>query len=270
MGRDTTSHSRSTTRAFTYEAAGRTLFAAEAGVGWPLVMFHGGLADHRAVQLLIPEPPAGVRLITPDVRGSGRSVDPGPLSWSRLADDVAALLDRLGLERAVVGGTSIGNGVAVAFALRYPNRTAGTVFVHPVHAGGGPTGALAAALDEMHAAAERAVEEGIEALRPLYARLPSELRDRAWAVAREFDPASCLASTTLYRGAEQPLADLSELRGIAVPALVVPGSDAMHPAELGEAYADSLTGATILGNRETLEPAITRLCGALGPIGTRG
>lgn len=125
---------------------------------------------------------------------------------------------------------------------------------------GHDTGAMAGALEAMHGAALRSVDEGIEALRPLYDRLPEGLRERAWAVAREFDPASCLASTTLYQGEDQPLADLSELQAIEVVALVVPGADPMHPAEIGEAYANALPDAATLASDEPLSQAIRDLC----------
>lgn len=248
-------------RTFTFDAAGRALFAVEAGDGWPVVMLHGGLADHRAVRAHLAAPPEQTRLITPDARGSGRSIDPGPLSWSQLADDVAALLDHLGLERAVVGGISLGTGIAVAFALRHPQRTAAAVFVHPTYGGDDhrPT-ALAVAFETMHAAAERAVDEGIEALLSLYDRLPDGMRERARAMASGFDPASCLASTTLYLQPEQPLTDIGELRRVTVPTLLVPGNDPMHPAEISAAYAATLPDVEVVADGEPLDKAITRLC----------
>ncbi|MEO8552263.1 MAG: alpha/beta hydrolase, partial [Kofleriaceae bacterium] len=99
---------------------GDGLFASERGSGTPLVIFHGGLANHQSVGLWAAPLADQFRLITPDLRGSGRSHFPGPLSWELLADDAAALARHLGLERIVVGGISFGSGVAVATALRHP------------------------------------------------------------------------------------------------------------------------------------------------------
>ena len=57
--------------------------------------------------------PAGVRLIAPDLRGRGRSNTlPGPFGMTRHADDMAAVLDFLGVPRAVVVGHSMGGFVS--------------------------------------------------------------------------------------------------------------------------------------------------------------
>jgi 3-oxoadipate enol-lactonase len=64
------------------------------------------------------------RLLLYDCRGQGQSDHPpGPYSMELHADDLAALLDALGVERAHIGGTSYGAEVSLAFALKYPQRT---------------------------------------------------------------------------------------------------------------------------------------------------
>jgi 3-oxoadipate enol-lactonase len=64
------------------------------------------------------------RLLLYDCRGQGQSDHPpGPYSLELHADDLAALLDALGVERAHIGGTSYGAEVGLAFALKYPQRT---------------------------------------------------------------------------------------------------------------------------------------------------
>jgi hypothetical protein len=57
--------------------------------------------------------PSCFRVITPDLRASGRSFHHGPLSWDLLADDIAALARHLDLAHAAVGGASFGSGVAL-------------------------------------------------------------------------------------------------------------------------------------------------------------
>jgi pimeloyl-ACP methyl ester carboxylesterase len=86
------------------------------------------------------------------------------------------------------------------------------------------------------------------------------MRERAWAVAREFDPASCLASTTLYRDSDPAVANTAGLRRIAVPTLVVPGNDPMHPAATAEACAAVLPDVELFSDLGTLDQAISRLC----------
>jgi 3-oxoadipate enol-lactonase len=71
---------------------------------------------------------ASHRVVRFDARGFGGSaVGTGPLTMERIADDGAALLDLLGIEKAVVGGCSMGGYAALAFVRRHPQRLAGLV-----------------------------------------------------------------------------------------------------------------------------------------------
>lgn len=68
------------------------------------------------------------RVITPDLRGFGTSpLDDGPPDLAAMADDVAALLDALGIDTAVVGGLSMGGYVTLALLRRFPDRVRGVV-----------------------------------------------------------------------------------------------------------------------------------------------
>jgi pimeloyl-ACP methyl ester carboxylesterase len=91
-----------------------------------LVLVHGLLMNRRMFERLAPEMASrGNRVISVDLLGHGASDRPGELryySMSAFADQVAALLDDLGVEQAVVGGTSLGANVALEFAARHPER----------------------------------------------------------------------------------------------------------------------------------------------------
>jgi 3-oxoadipate enol-lactonase len=64
-----------------------------------------------------------LRVVAPDLRGQGDSqVVPGPYTMDQHADDLAALLDHLGIERVIVAGMSMGGYVAFSFWRRYPER----------------------------------------------------------------------------------------------------------------------------------------------------
>lgn len=81
--------------------------------GW----FWSRLAEHL---------PADTAILTYDARGHGRSDKPaGPYTVELFADDMAALLDHAGWDRAVVGGASMGGSVSLAFAARHASRLAG-------------------------------------------------------------------------------------------------------------------------------------------------
>ncbi|CAM5399713.1 4-carboxymuconolactone decarboxylase OS=Streptomyces tendae OX=1932 GN=pcaC PE=4 SV=1 [Streptomyces tendae] len=92
--------------------------------GLPVLLVHGHPFDHT---LWAPQADAladaGYRVITPDLRGYGGSgVTPGRVLLADFADDLAALLDELGIDRAVVGGVSLGGQISMEFRLRHPGR----------------------------------------------------------------------------------------------------------------------------------------------------
>lgn len=238
-----------------------SLYAAEQGQGRPIVFLHGGLADHRAAVHAVGPLAASHRLITPDLRGSGRSVDRGPLTWDRLADGVAMLLDRLGLERVVIGGSSAGSAVALRFALRHLQRCAGLVVVSPLYPGAelGLDDAPRLAMERMNDHAQRALHEGVEALFPLFEALPEPIRARALAMVASFDLPSVAATTRLLASGPQPFASLLELRQITTPTLVVPGVDPQHPAELASRYAPHLPDCRV-GDPAQVVDAIHHFC----------
>lgn len=100
------------------------------GAGVPLVLSHGFLMDSDMFAPQVHAFSGRHRVITWDQRGHGRTASSDePFSYWDSADDLAALLDHLGVERAVIGGMSQGGFVALRFALRYPERTAGLVLI---------------------------------------------------------------------------------------------------------------------------------------------
>jgi pimeloyl-ACP methyl ester carboxylesterase len=225
-----------------FESAGTRLFAVERGEGEAVVFLHGGLADHQASEYRLGGLASTHRVITPDVRAAGRSVHAGELSWDMLADDVVALLDGLAIDRAIVGGVSAGSGIALRVALRHPTRARALVLVAPTFAGNerGQTEAQRAAKVRMHAAGERALTEGIDALMPLYAALPTAIRELATSMARRFDPASVAATTRFLASGVQPFDRIEELAGLTMKTVVVPGTDPEHPREVAELYASTM------------------------------
>jgi pimeloyl-ACP methyl ester carboxylesterase len=100
------------------------------GPGLPLVLAHGFLMDSEMFAPQVEALAGEQRVITWDQRGHGRTEStPDPFSYWDSADDQRALLDHLGVQRAVVGGMSQGGFIGLRFALRYPERTAGLVLI---------------------------------------------------------------------------------------------------------------------------------------------
>ena len=107
---------------------GTTLHVSELGAGEPLVLICGTTQPHQLWAPLLPALAAHYRVITYDHRGIGTSTrGDGEISMASLADDLAALLGELGVDRAHVLGWSLGSTVAQELALRHPRRVAGLV-----------------------------------------------------------------------------------------------------------------------------------------------
>ena len=101
-----------------------------------LVLIHGLLMSSRMFDRFAPEMAvSGNRVICIDLLGHGESDKPDDFSYysmSSFADQVAALLDHLGLEQAVIGGTSLGANVSLEMAVRHPDRIRGLFIEMPV------------------------------------------------------------------------------------------------------------------------------------------
>jgi pimeloyl-ACP methyl ester carboxylesterase len=93
------------------------------GGGTPLVLLHGGL-HNTALDAPVAERFARRRrVLSVDLQAHGRTADVDrPLRYEQLADDVAALLDALGIARADLLGYSFGATVALNIAIRHPAR----------------------------------------------------------------------------------------------------------------------------------------------------
>lgn len=102
----------------------------------PLVLIHGLLMNRRMFDRLAPEMAArGNRVITIDLLGHGQSDRPPEMwhySMAFFAQQVVALLDHLGIDRAVIGGTSLGANVSLTAAKDFPKRVKAMMIEMPV------------------------------------------------------------------------------------------------------------------------------------------
>ncbi|MBV9915211.1 MAG: alpha/beta fold hydrolase [Solirubrobacterales bacterium] len=102
---------------------GVRLHVAESGEGPPLILLHGWPQHWWCWRHLIPRLAERFRVLAPDLRGWGWSdAPPGDYAKSAFADDVLALLDVEGLERARVIGHDWGGYAAFLLALSHPER----------------------------------------------------------------------------------------------------------------------------------------------------
>ena len=227
-----------------------------AGESW-VVLLHGQLMPRRMQQPLARALAAeGLHVVTLDLLGHGRSdrpADPLVYSMTAFAEQVVALLDHLGADQAVVGGTSLGANVSLEVADIAPDRVRGLILEMPV--------------------LDNAVEAGILAFAPLLfaARfLPftvNGVRLLTRPVPRGVVPFwTGIVLDTLDQRADSMAAVVHGLffgrvapsskrrRGIAAPALVVGHArDPIHPAADAAMLADELPNATFVKAKHILE-----------------
>jgi pimeloyl-ACP methyl ester carboxylesterase len=98
------------------------------GDGPPVVLLHGFSGNHLSWWQQIPSFAEEYRCVAPDQRGFGRSVDreDGP-GVAAFPDDLAALLDHLGIDRVALVGHSMSGWTAASFATQHPDRVAAMV-----------------------------------------------------------------------------------------------------------------------------------------------
>jgi 3-oxoadipate enol-lactonase len=251
--------------------AGRRLaYDLGSGNGVPLVLLHAFPFDRRFFTDTARRLNGRARTIVPDLRGFGDSDLGGPFSIADLAEDVAHLLDHLGIERAVVAGLSMGGYVALAFAARHAARMLGLVLCDTK---AGPD------TPEARAARAQAIElvraQGVAAY--MDAQLPRLLGPAASpalrAQVRDLGlqrPESVIAGLEALRDRPDRREELARVR---CPTLVVVGTDDVltPPSEAGamataiaNAVLIELPGCGHLANLEEPAPFAQALVGFVG------
>jgi pimeloyl-ACP methyl ester carboxylesterase len=102
---------------------GINLYYETYGAGRPMILLHGGLGSGEMFGPILPTLADHHQVIVVDLQGHGRTGDiDRPLDVRLMADDIAALVDHLGLQKPDVVGYSLGGGVAFQVAIKYPEK----------------------------------------------------------------------------------------------------------------------------------------------------
>ena len=225
----------------------------ESGSGIPFVFQHGLGADVNQTFELV-QPPRGFRLLTFECRGHGETRPLGPeekISVEQFTDDLRAFLDHLRVERAVIGGISMGAAIALRFALDHPERVLGLVL------------SRAAWLDQRRDDNLRVFSTLAEFIRA-YGAVEGARRYEATEAYQEVlkaspDGAASLLAQFAHPRAEETVAKLERIpqytpkhtRGdwkrIRVPTLVLANQqDPVHPFDFGQTLAEMIAGARLI------------------------
>jgi pimeloyl-ACP methyl ester carboxylesterase len=102
---------------------GINLYYETHGAGRPMILLHGGLGSGEMFGPILRMLAAKHQVIVPDLQAHGRTADiDRPLDIRLMADDIAALIDHLGLDKPDLVGYSLGGGVAFFVASKYPEK----------------------------------------------------------------------------------------------------------------------------------------------------
>jgi pimeloyl-ACP methyl ester carboxylesterase len=216
----------------------------------PFVFQHGLGADVYQPMSFFPEEHP-FRLICLDCRGHGKTVPLGDrqsLGFDSFSDDVINLLDHLRLPKVVIGGISMGAGVALNFVLRYPDRSLGLILSRPSWL----TEPAPPNLIVLHNIARLIRAHGVEHAKELFAASPE------YQSALRSSPANAASLMTQFerqRAAETvdilerlpndvPFPDAAAWKEISCPVLVLGcRNDLLHPFEYAEVLAREIPGA---------------------------
>ena len=240
------------------------LTAQVAGEGPAVVLLHGLTATRRYVVMGSRAlERSGHRVIAYDARGHGGS-SPAPDSaaygYAELALDLEAVLDRLGVARAVLAGASMGAHTLLALALRAPERVAGLVVITPAYDG---RAAGEDALARWDALADGLRSGGVEGFVAAYGTPAAspEYRDTVLEVIRQrlalHEHPLALADALQAVPRSRPFGSIAELAAIAAPTAVVASGDEAdpgHPRAVGEAYAAAIPGARLVTDEPGRSP----------------
>ncbi len=230
--------------------AGRSVHYLDQGRGGPVLVLLHAFPLHAGMWAPQIQALAGRgRVVAPDLLGFGATdapEDPDAYSVDVWADQVAGLLDHLGLARVVLGGLSMGGYAALAFLRRHPERLVGLVLADTRPGPDRPEVA-----ERRRAQARQVAAQGTTDLRQtlldglLGERTRRHRPDVVSAVRALTDnpPAGFVGALAAMRRRPDSTPDLAH---IDVPTLVVVGDeDTLSPPDVARALHDAIPGSTL-------------------------
>jgi pimeloyl-ACP methyl ester carboxylesterase len=240
---------------FSVQSGGVTLAGEEAGEGTPVVLLHGLTATRRYVVMGSRAlERSGHRVVAYDARGhgaSGPAPDPDAYDYDDLVEDLRAVLDDRGIDRAVLAGASMGAHTAVRLALDAPERVAGLVIATPAF---DPEEDREASLERWDALSAGLRTGGVDGFVEAYGepQVPDQWRDTIDRVLRQrlaaHEHLEAVADALRAVPRSRPFESWDDLAAIEAPTVVVPSRDEAdpgHPYAVGETYAERIPGAEL-------------------------
>jgi len=149
------------------------------GAGEPLVLLHGGVGSTENFSAILPSLSKTRQVIVVDLQAHGRTADiDRPLRYETMADDVAALIQYLRIEKADVIGYSLGGGVALRTTIQHPGLVKRLIVISAVFKRDGWYPEIVAGMSQMGTGAAEPMKQ--TPMYQIYARIAPRLAD--WPV----------------------------------------------------------------------------------------
>ena len=259
------------------DADGVTLDGEEAGEGSPVVLLHGLTATRRYVVMGSRAlERSGHRVIAYDARAHGKSEGGDDYSYDRLAEDLRAVLDDRGIDKAVLAGASMGAHTLTRFALQHPERVSGLVIMTPAYSPERDPG-----LERWDKLANGLRTGGVEGFVEAYGtpKSPERWHETIYKVLRQrlgaHEHPEAVADALRAVPRSRPFEAWSELAELALPAVVVASrdeADPEHPFAVGERYVEAIPGAELRTEDEGASPMAwqgSQLSAVIAELGAR-
>jgi pimeloyl-ACP methyl ester carboxylesterase len=238
----------------TVRQEGVSLAVFEDGEGPAVVLLHGLTATHRYVVMGSSAlPRAGYRAMSYDARGHGASSAAPEYTYDALTDDLLAVLDDRGIQRAVLAGASMGAHTLLRLALDAPERVAGLVPITPAYI---PDAVDDPARSERwHALAAGLRSGGVDGFMEAYGEpgVPASMRDTVLQVVRQrlarHEHPEAVADALDQVPFSRPFESLDELASVVAPTTIVASRDEFdpeHPYAVADTYAELIPGARLV------------------------
>jgi pimeloyl-ACP methyl ester carboxylesterase len=231
----------------TLTARGTTISYEQQGDGPPVILLHGFPLDNRIWQQQLTALSDRWRVITPDLRGFGKSASLDPFTMESLADDIHALLTELNALPCVLGGLSMGGYVALAYAKRYPADLRGLILIDTRAEADTAQGKQArqSMIDLVRKSGSPAVAEQMmpKMLAPDEAQRRPQLARDLRTIMEACPPLTIEHALAAMRDRADHTTDLAS---ISVPTLIIVGEqDAITPPPMAQAMNQAIPHSTL-------------------------
>ena len=218
------------------------------GLGYPVVFQHGLTADSSQISRLLGSV-SNIKLVSMDCPGHGNSIlEKGKeISFNKYTDLLVKLMRHLGIEKAIIGGLSMGSGIAINMALRYPGLVSGLILLRPAWLDSSSPDNLAIIQKATEYINKPNGKSNFEKLDE-FKRMKADVSAAAESVLGVFNPQqqNVLPHVINSMVGDCPFKKMEDLYNINVPCLILANDDdPLHPYFMARRLYSKLKGANL-------------------------